>query len=381
MRYGLIFAALLWSIPASAQPIRGHPQKAAYASPSEWPELFDGQMHWPKFDGIQSEHCAHIIPKWPQGAELADQSFTVTFTLKLFHCDAWLTGFYGEGFRDVKLDGAVIPFKGDPTKLITLTGSATFDPLLPAFGRFHHPHGWTNPRLEASFVFANGDVGYHDFMMSYFSVSDLSETEALPPGNFGPIISIRNTMFPVSGTNFGNMVLEVEDWLPLLPIKAPWFFRVSAYNYTSTAPCCPNGLLEQRRDMDFHGGIPGTVVLSEPHDQLGVSAKTMVLDPATTTQGTHKDGLFWKSTFNNETVAALLVVTWTAGDSGTPLPQLCTDPKATNVGQPLPCIYPLPPMCSWNLIATGIRVNSCDAKRMQLCATSDPASCQEVVFK
>ena len=206
-------------------------------------------------------------------------------------------------------------------------------------------------RFAASVVFDNGDIGYHNVWMSYFSVVDTSVAEAIPPGDYGPIISIRDTMFPVSQTNFGDMVLEVEDWLPLLPINTPWFFRVSAYNYTSTAPCCPDGLIEQRRDMDFHNGVPGTLIVSDPANQQGFSARTLMLNPATMTKGLH-EGVFWKSTFGSQTIAALLAFSYEVSDSVAPAPpapvpgpEVCMDPKATNLGKPAPCTFePLPPV-------------------------------------
>jgi len=349
-------AAALFAVPVSAQPIHGHPQKAAYASPAEWPELFDGQMHWAKFDAIQTQHCVHLIPKFMYGAEWGDDAVVVPFTLKMFHCAASVTAVYGEGLASVTMDGdTTFPIKGDPGALLTFTGKATFDPTRPAFKRFHKQHGWTNVRFAASVAFDNGDVGYHNVWMSYFSIVDRSVPEAVPPGDYGPIISIRDTVFPVSKTNFGDMVMEVEDWLPLLPINTPWFFRVSAYNYTSTAPCCPDGLLEQRRDMDFHNGVPGKIIVSNPANQQGFSTRTLMLDPATMTKGPHKDGLFWKSTFGSETISALLTFSYVVGDSVTPVtpvppvvpvgpvPELCADPTATNTGQPLPCTFAAPP--------------------------------------
>jgi hypothetical protein len=99
-------AAALFAVPVSAQPIHGHPQKSAYASPAEWPELFDGQMHWSLSDPIATQYCVHLIPKFMYGAECGDEAVVVPFTLKMFHCAASVTAVYGEGLASVTMDGA-----------------------------------------------------------------------------------------------------------------------------------------------------------------------------------------------------------------------------------------------------------------------------------
>jgi hypothetical protein len=103
--------------------------------------------------------------------------------------------------------------------------------------------------------------------------------------------------------------------------------------------------------------VPGKIIVSEPANQQGFSTRTLMLDPSTMTKGPHKDGVFWKSTFGNQTIGTLLAFSYVVGDSVTPVspvppaspgPQLCADPTATNIGQPLPCTFaplplPLPP--------------------------------------
>jgi hypothetical protein len=64
-----------------------------------------------------------------------------------------------------------------------------------------------------------------------------------------------------------------------------------------------------------------------------------MLDPATMTKGPHKDGVFWKSTFGSQTISALLAFSYVVGDSVPPQLELCSDPTATNIGQPLPCAF------------------------------------------
>jgi hypothetical protein len=95
--------------------------------------------------------------------------------------------------------------------------------------------------------------------------------------------------------------------------------------------------------MDFHNGVPGKMIVSEPANQQGFSTRTLMLDPATMTKGPHKDGVFWKSTFGRETIATLLAFSYVVGDSVPGAAELCADPKATNLGQPLPCTFPPPP--------------------------------------
>lgn len=349
-----LIATTMIATSATAQPLHGHPQVIRYNSPSDWPKIFDGQMHWDKFDAIQTQHCVHLQTQIPYGADLNDDAFDIKFSMLMFHCASRVTALFdGDNQANVTWDdGVTFPVMGDPSKLLTFTGTWHFDPK--RLGRFHHKHGWTQVRFEATMVFTSGDVGYHNFWWSYYSIADLSAPEDLPPGGFGPVLSVRNTIFPMNGTSFGDMVMEVEDWLPLLPIKAPWFFRVSAYNYTSVAPCCPNGLLEQRRDMDFHNGVPGTVIVSLPHDQQGFSPLTLVIDPTTMTPGPHKDGVFWKSTFNGQTIAALLAFSYVVGDGGTPPPP------------------------AWATLS-GLFQQLGNMEQFRFCPTSSPMNCQAYV--
>lgn len=376
-----VVALLLAATPVAAQPIHGHPQKQAYASPAEWPDFADGQFHWSLFDSVQTAHCGHIIPKFPYYAELNDDPFDFAFTIKMYHCAGKITGLV---IADAVLApsqvvwdmGASLPLKGDPNAVLTFTGKIHFDPK--TLGRWHHQHGWMAMRLATTVTFDTGDSGQNNLHVPYFSVADPTAPEDPPFGGHGPVISVRNTTAPLSQTNFGDMVMQIDDYLPLLPITGPWAFLIEAYNYTAVVPCC-QGLFEQRRDLDLHAGNQGTLILSQAADIAGVT-RTILLDPTGLSKGPHKDALFWKSTFGPETTTALLSIGWTVGDGVPSGPVLCADPKATNVGGPLPCVFPppvdpLPPPPP--IFQPVFRLDP--VKGILICQTADPATCMPIV--
>jgi hypothetical protein len=158
MRYvvAIVVAVLLTvSRAASAQPIHGHSQLAAYSSRAQWP-TDSAQCHWMPADAVVPPAAAmightHVDMKFPRYAEV-DGPMTINFTLKLFHVSGSITGIYagvfkGPSARDVVWDdtGTADPplMIGDPHGLKIWTGHLTFDtdPTIP--------HGWYAVVLSA----------------------------------------------------------------------------------------------------------------------------------------------------------------------------------------------------------------------------------------
>ena len=77
--------------------------------------------------------------------------------------------------------------------------------------------------------------------------------------------------------------------------------------------------------------------------------------PAVMLADRNKMGIFrsQQSVDGTEEVTTLMVITVTNGGAGGSPPTTCTDPTATNVGGPLPCVFPAtPPLPSWVLDGT-----------------------------
>ena len=355
MRYcSLAIVALLLSVPVSAQPIHHHPQKAAYASPAEWP-VFSGQAHWPNPDPTMTCHL-HVDPKFPYGAELGDASFQVPFTLKLYHCDGRITNFDGEAFESIVWDAtgtATRPvMQGDSMGLKQWTGTVTINPKNPSQLRFYHPHGWNGVRFRADVNLSNGDLIEENFWNSFYSVSDLSQPEVLEFGgfdtamlssraNFGPACAFETPRPQVTEcASFGDMITEVDGWMPLAPIAAPFETALAVYNYTAGSPL-PNGRFEQRQDLDLHNGVRGVLVDAGSNDVLGFTNRVVTFDPAVMGPGTHKEAFFWTQlSAQNETASSLIVGDVTVDLSAPPI-LTCHDQAAPNVGGPLPCLPPV----------------------------------------
>ena len=327
-----------------AQPLHNYPGKAAYASAAEWP-IVSFQGHYPGPDPITSQHV-HVEPKFPLYAELGSGTFDVPFTIVTHHLAGRVGMFFGENIAKVKWDETgtdqMPVMRGDPVGDKSWTGIATIDPKLGGV-RAAPAKGWQMVRFGTRTAFDSGAQIDVSGWASYFSVIDpnAEERPSQPTPSRGIVSTRVDLVSPVSGTSIGTMVMEYQDYLPLLPINAPWLTLVSGYNYTGTAET--SGALEQRHNIDFHHGVPGNVDALTLAGRAGVN-RSILFDPAAMGgAGPHRDAIIWRQVLGSESVWALVVYVVSVGDTVPPLPKLCTDPKATNVGQPLPCVYPTPP--------------------------------------
>jgi hypothetical protein len=244
--------------------------------------------------------------------------------------------------------------------LVVKTGHLTVDLAMPTY----YPnvqHGWVGPYLTGVTGYDNGDSTFVQLSVPFWSMLDPSVPE-LPIGNGGgPVIrtmvEVGNTTIfgsnttPINyGETFAEYGLEANEFIPLAPISAPWTLTAFSDGYGSAD--LPEAVLETRLDLDLHNNVPGTVILSARG--LSHLNRPVVFDPTLfaastapvgTVAGKHKVALFREQTDGPETVMALLVIDVAVGDGTvvTP-PSLCTDPAATNQGQPLPCVFPPPPV-------------------------------------
>jgi hypothetical protein len=343
---------LAWPARAAAQPIHGHPQKAAYASPAEWKNL-SGQEHW----FLPAEHV-HADIRCPIYREVnAGESVTCFFTITFFHFDGSVVrvepGFHNlESPTTISWDATGTatppPLTGDPGAVKLITGS--FSTQLPPTVQ-----GWWPISLRLVWhANATGDEGRDEVLGSVWStqVVDAAVRNSL---DF-PLVSSRGVVFGAvnPAVTWGNASIDVVDYLPLLPIAAPWSVRVGWYSYTGVA--LEPAREQVRLDLDLHNGIEGTMLFDEAHEDFSSPfGHVATFDPAAG-PGPHKLALvrIQPNTATGEQQAQLLVYGFTV-DPNAPVPTTCTDPTATNVGGPLPCTYPPPaPLLCQDPTATNV---------------------------
>jgi len=381
-RLVLLVLLLLCPALASAQPIHNYPGKSAYASPAEWPAI-DAQCHWVPGDGspaidppntlTHDMAHTHVAVKAPIYAELKGP-ITVSVPIKLFHTagkitDVWalFAGPCGQQSIGISLDKP-LPLVGDPNGLVTATGTMTFDPN-KGLGVCLPKHGWFSVLVNVRTIYTNKDQLDVTNTTSYYSTIDLTQPEA-PLNEAGIAVSgkCQNVSSHSSTVNnvYGIQLVEFRKLLPLLtPItKAVTIENFSyAYGYDHALP---TGSYELDLDPDLHMGLAGKPLTFKANAATGGTFNQDVIDPwvlaaSTAPMGypakTHKLLFAWVQPTGtapiighdggtiapNVLLKTLIAFDVVADPGGTPPPQLCTDPTATNNGGPLPCIYPTPP--------------------------------------
>lgn len=411
----LSIAALvaLCAVPVSAQPIQGHPQKQAYASSAEWVPL-DGQCWFGDPDPLKAGHV-HVVPRVPLYMRVLDLNiYEVPFGIKLHNVPGRVGQVGGEHVRSIRWDvtgtSEMPSMKGDPNGLIEWTGTAIIDhtipsPLVDFLEIFQFPkHGWAEDKLIA---YTNLDDGRRldtGTQWPVYSAIDLSAKEKPSAEQGNPGVHIRTSCVMWSGNQAetaGEVITEISDYIPLAPIFKPWTVPGFLYNYTAPAGIAfPAEVFELRKDPDLHHGVTGVLQRTEVSPTGGGKSfqGPIVIDPAALGTGTHKQMFVWTQPLTNgQALSAVMVIPVGVGE-GIPLPTLCTDPTATNQGQPLPCTFPVPVVCK-DPKATNVGgplpcVFAVDplpppifqpvfrldpVKGILICLTADVASC--VVFK
>lgn len=390
--YALVVASLL-AVPVSAQVLTIHPHpttdQATYTSPAAWP-VDSAQCHWrpgnanplpmtpvvddprmPVFDP-QISHT-HLDCNLPRYAELGGP-IPVTCTIKLFHTAGHVGGLFSpmEQIRDVvwRDTGTATPpiMQGDPMDVRQWVVDLIFDPTLVRHTfppTLTTPHGWYTGIISVRTEFTNGDFITTDTVRSLYSVIDPTQPES-KTSDEGIINATRcapNTLRRPELNHFGNqmgvVVSEFSGAIPIAPIAAPWLTEGFFYSYAAlegiTGFAFPNGTFQQRVGVDIHAGVAGTTVATQVVDNVNGLKKTpMTIDPAVMGPGKKNLVAFWRQPDGQgNDVTALYVIQVTVGP-GVPPPTLCTDPRATNVGGPLPCVFPPPPTLCTDPLATNV---------------------------
>lgn len=384
----LLAAALVLAVSATASAqsmaIHGHPQKAIYNSPAEWPFL-SAQGHWaPATDmvGMSIGHN-HVECKAPVWAETTTDAFTLPCQLVFFHTSGYIAWVTGEFVSHIVWEetGSETPpvLVGDPMGVVVHKMLVTIDPKradgVSDSGVFNVPaHGWWEARLRTKMVLFNGDSFSTELWMPYFSVID--KAQPIPAWAAGPTLAARNVAESPRSmqSGFGTHVAEYGGTFPpiLAPISTRKEMTVFTYAYAHQLPGnAPLGTYRQVLDPDLHHGNPGTLITSS-HSVGGLpNGDPAIFDPAVMGPGVHTVAIDWEQTTDGQTtgfeanqqVTARLVVTVTVGDDVPPPP-------------PPP---PHPPMDTWTTFAPifqrlgdAVRVCAPDGKCLSLGAMQAP---------
>lgn len=422
-----LIALLLTAAPAQAQPIHGHPEKLAYASPAEYPKD-SSQCHWPgsgmpdtrtveqklKDDFIMPvfdprlSHT-HLACAFPTDAEIGKDPFDVFCTVTLFHTSGHLGGLWSplDNIRDMVWaeTGTSTPpvMNGDPMGVkewnvkFTFVPTAvrnTFPPTPPTL------HGWADMIITLRTEFNNTDRVDLDTLRSYYSVIDPSVPEAKTSdegvlnGTRCAANTLKRPELNKSGNQMGVSVAEYVDKMPLAPIQTKYETKGRFYSYATLEgidPAVfqfPDGSFQQRFGVNIHAGIPGTIVDSRKLTSQDNQVKIPVsFDPAVMGMGTKNVALFWRlPDGQGNDVTALYVRDVTVGAiPDTPPVDIC--PNIDGIQTSVPnglilsgglCVPPLPPVVTetYDIFSPIFRVSSKDSTKMQICRTADPATCR-----
>lgn len=352
----LVIAACLVAPVVSAQPIHGHPQKAAYASPAEWLTP-SSQCHWRPGSGMPP-----TFPVVPVGLSVADPQIAhthldctmpiygeitgpipVACVIKAFHTAGVVGGLISplEQIRDVvyaDTGTATAPvMRGDPMGVKQWAVSFVFDPAL-----LRHtfpptltvpPHGWFTTDFSIKTFYDNGDTMNLDAIRPLYSMLTPSAPEQKIP-DIGLTLmtgcspnTLRRPDLNQYGNQMGEIVSEFVGLVPLAPIAAPWSTAGFFYAYATlegvTGFQFPDGTFSLRRDVDIHNGIPGVDIMAPLHFQGNSQFQPtpLVLDPALIGSGTHNLVAFWQEPDGQGNDAtALIVVNVTVGPGVPPPP-------------------------------------------------------------
>lgn len=340
----LVLCALALPLPVAAQSIYGSPQKAAYASPAEYP-TFSGQCHWlaPNVNstpGIPSH--VHVDMTFPlYGVTLADRApFQVRFSLTLFHTAGRISRLDGMRLTGVTLDnGATFPLVGDPAGVKTWTGTATFSPTAISAQPLR---GWMAYSLLATTRYTNGDVLYTQLRLPRYSMVDPSAPETGSGNIANTVCQVEDKSDTLAGrwghqfTEFDRQVLPV---LGTVSPELPWAPRSILYNYAPPPGGLPErGIAELWLDPDLHNGNSGTLLqrVLGAANSVSFAAITQSL-PGGIPDGPHKLLYMWRRPHGAKVLVSNFVYTIMVGPGGVAPPSGTVLPPPPLPG-PDPCV-------------------------------------------
>lgn len=371
---GLTLAFVLVAAGASAQPIYGHPQKASYGSPAEYPTI-SFQGHWPVKGAIEAVpladgcdpdvaiRCTHNHSELNGPLYMDAKPGDVLhfrFAIVTHHLAGVVSEVHG-GWTSINEDLGTLTWdvtgtsrppvmRGNPDGDLTFTGTMDL-PVDPRLTK------WWFASVRSVQQFDNGDqLGEQPQFPIWFGEPSANARPDKIIGEDLPLLNSRVTTFDAAtGIAYANVVAEWEGYIPLDPISTPWFIPTAAYSYNTAN--LPTAITQVRRDLDFHHGIPGTVLFSENTLQIpGNNFATLgfAFDPRGLTPGPHKWTLIRQQPDNNDQTTALLVVTVTVDPNAPPSPVGPVVPPP--VVQPPPVVPPpvVPPPPTNACVLTAI---------------------------
>lgn len=369
----LLALLVLVAAPVAAQPIHGHPQKAAYGSPAEWPTV-SAQGHWLINGDLAHLHVDLTCPLYAEVHE--GDTVTCQFAVVLHHfpgrvsdAAAGWTGLFGYA-HTVRWDATgseTFPVMiGDPTGDRTFTGSLTIETKIGITG-------WWPIQLDVAGLFDNGD----QIRVRHTECLWVITPGVTGNGQASPFVESHATFFQAARPErgWGDTQTGLLTYLPLAPISVPWPVLVNGLQYRDNGaiPLGPfHGTLEQRVDLDLHHGIPGTTIYGPVTDPLNV---VVAFNPAVG-NGLHKYALFWNAPIEEQLASSLIVNLVTVDPNAPPIaPDLTPTP-------PPPPPPPPPPVESWIAGPTiqQLLINGVLQDRFRLCSPT-PTHCVELLVK
>jgi hypothetical protein len=322
----VVLAGLLTATGAGAQPIHGHPQKSAYASPAEWPHV-STQGHWKATNVLGHTHIQGRLPLY---AEHATGRLEIPLEFVLFHTNGRLAQVSSPlGWVRWNVGPSYNPYPniaGNPTGVVVVTGTLIIDPAnatgTQAGPTWWNPHGWTSVSVTARTEFSDGSFTKTTLAFPMFSTRNPSASIVVPGENTS--LMLRSELVPhaprdAMGNGWGAMITEFKDYIPIAPMAAGevWNPPVHMYSYAAL-PDLQNGTKDRRLNPDLHNGVVGTQITSPFSFDANFSGI-----------GLHKFSFIWDKTIGdvapagiqpNQEGSALLVVTVGVGDGPAPPP-------------------------------------------------------------
>lgn len=258
-----ILSSMLLAVPAAAQTIHGSPQKAAYASPAEWPTI-SLQGHW-LAPGVNSmpgmpSHI-HLDVKPPIYGETATEKWVIPVTVTTFMDGVVISDAYPVAWTDNWVR-TLNPITGMPVSV--RHGTVTVQ------NTCYVQHGWFMQAVKLRGAFPDGSMMdlSNDFPM--WSMCNPAAPEQTPGDGIGLPRIRAQVIITDPFSEWGEHIMETTQILPILgPVSAdnPWFNTFFGYNYGNTfspAPPAPavqaKGESIFRINPDLHSGIPGTII-------------------------------------------------------------------------------------------------------------------------
>lgn len=324
--------------------LHNHPQLLEYASPADWIQL-DLQGWFGNPDPLLAGHV-HIAPKVPLYAELNATTLDVPFTIKAHMFDGIISGISGPHISKViwaETGTDTPPFmQSDPMGLKEWAGVASFDFTLnpqtfPADLFKFTPHGWSGLRFFTRTFLRNGDAVDVIATPAVYSMIDSSVPPTGSPEQGNPGVSIRTSVTiwrPNAGAPVGELITEINDYIPLLPINGVWTTIAQGYNYTAPVDIEERERFEQRLDPDLHHGGRGSL---QRGVDVGVGQRRsffgpILIDPTTMGTGAHKEMLTWSQPLGAEAFSSVIVFPTVVGD-GVPVPLLIPVPNVIGLSE------------------------------------------------